>query len=162
MDINKIWFISLITWLFIYLWLDQVAIYIFAVLMVIDFFVALLAKFVTKEKISLDMAIIWLVKKITKFMVPFVIALIFKASDFQDTQATASFITTIISMLIIFEWVSILGHIYSIHTGKTLPDNHAFEKIIEKIFTFLWFTIEWEQSTKSSSTTQQWPNQISI
>ena len=69
-------------------------------------------------------------------MVPFVIALIFKAGDF-DTAATEGFITTIVSMLIVFEGLSILQHIYKIHSGKDLPENHAFEVIIEKIFTFL-------------------------
>lgn len=121
----------------LYLGIDQNSLYIFLSLMCMDFLLGLLSAYTQKKVITFRKAMIGIIQKITQLFIPVVASLILKATQ-VDQETANSFLATIMSMLISFEGISVLGHIYRIHTGKELQtDEYSVEKVIEKIFNLI-------------------------
>ena len=70
----------------------------------------------------------WLIKKLTRWCIPFIVIAVMKWAWFDDTQLIA---TSILSILIVAEWYSIIWHIYSINYWKTLPEIDALKLLLE-------------------------------
>jgi len=137
-----------IAWLWIwgiltYCWLNQEAIMIYWILLVVDFIFGVAEVYLTdKTQVRSDSAIKWLIKKMTRFCMPFVVAIVMKWAGFDDMD---TFITVIMWILIVSEWYSIIGHIYNINTGKTLPEINGFESVINMIVSIFKKKIEPQQ-----------------
>lgn len=70
-------------------------------------------------------------KKMTRWMLPLIVVVILRWVWAWDLEFVS---TVIFSMLIITEWYSIIGHIYSINTdGSHLPEIDAFEALVQFI-----------------------------
>lgn len=76
----------------------------------------------------------WLVKKVTRRLLPFIVVWIFRWAGMEDMS---TIVNMILSMLIITEWYSIIGHIYSINTGKDILEIDAFETLLQLILKLL-------------------------
>lgn len=72
----------------------------------------------------------WLLKKMTRWMLPLVVIAILRWVWAWDLELAS---TVIFSILIITEGYSIIWHFFSINTGKELPEIDAFEMLIQFI-----------------------------
>ena len=75
----------------------------------------------------------WLIKKLTRWCIPFIVIAVMKWAWFDDTQMIS---TAILSILIVAEWYSIIWHIYSINYRKSLPEIDALKLLLEWIAKF--------------------------
>lgn len=95
-----------------------------------------------------------LVKKLTRWCLPFIVIAVMRWAGFEKVELVA---TCILSILIVAEWYSVIGHIYSINYWKQLQEIDALKLLIEWIANLLkskaeenlppkdW---EWNENTK--------------
>lgn len=76
----------------------------------------------------------WLLKKMTRWMLPLIVVAILRWVGAWDLDSVA---TVIFSILIITEWYSIIWHIYSINTDRKLPEIDAMEMLLKFIVNLL-------------------------
>lgn len=69
-----------------------------------------------------------LFKKMTRRMLPLIVVAILRWVWAWDLEFVS---TVIFSMLIITEWYSIIGHIYSINEWEKLPEIDAFKALVQ-------------------------------
>jgi len=69
-----------------------------------------------------------LFKKMTRWMLPLIVVAILRWVWTWDLEFVS---TVIFSMLIITEWYSIIGHIYSINEWEKLPEIDAFKALVQ-------------------------------
>lgn len=106
--------------------------------MTIDIITGVFASyFDDKKKIKSDTLMKWVIKKVSYFMIPFVIALVAKWLWDDTGMMLTPLVTTSISFLIAWEAYSIIGNIYNINTGKKVPEFDAMEAIMKKILSIL-------------------------
>lgn len=104
---------------------------IFAALMVLDFIFWLIDQRVKdKQQITSTRMWSWLAKKVSKMLLPLIAVLVLRWIWFEDLDIV---VTTIMSVLIITEGYSILGHVYCLNTGKTLSEIDAFSLLLDYI-----------------------------
>ena len=72
----------------------------------------------------------WLVKKLTRRMLPFIVIAVMRWAWFEKTELIA---TVLLSILIVAEGYSVIGHIYSINYKQTLPEIDAMKALFEWI-----------------------------
>lgn len=75
-----------------------------------------------------------LAKKLTRWVLPMIVIIILKWVWANDIELAS---TIIFSILIITEWYSIIGHIYSINTWEKLPEIDALKLLFEFIANLL-------------------------
>ena len=126
-----LWWISF-WWLITYLWIDWESLTIFSMVLLLDFIFWIMDVYVTdKTEIKSKIAWRWLLNKITKLLLPMIVIIVLKWVWFEDLKLL---ISSIMWILIVSEWYSVIGHIYSINTWKCLPEIDAFELLISKIW----------------------------
>lgn len=104
---------------------------IFAALMVLDFIFWISDAYIKdKQQVTSSKMWRWLAKKLSKMMLPLIVVLVLRWVWFENLEMV---ITTIMSILIITEWYSIVGHIYSINTWETLSEIDAFSLLLDFI-----------------------------
>lgn len=73
----------------------------------------------------------WLLKKMTRWMLPLIVVAILRGVGAGDLKMVS---TVIFSILIITEWYSIIWHIYSINSDwKKIPEIDAMEMLLQFI-----------------------------
>lgn len=104
---------------------------IFAALMVLDFIFWISDAYIkNRQQVTSSRMWRWLAKKLSKMMLPLIVVLVLRWVWFENLDMV---ITTIMSILIITEWYSIIGHIYSINTWETLSEIDAFSLLLDFI-----------------------------
>ena len=122
---------SILNWF----WLNGVAVLVYAILLFLDFWFGVLdAYMLSRDRVTSNTAYKGILRKIVRLSLPFIIVLILKWAWLEDTKII---IDSIISILILTEWYSILWHIVSIDHGKQLPEIDAFEMLCKSIAKFL-------------------------
>lgn len=111
------------------------ALSILSILLILDFVMGIVDAYI-KDRSQVTSAKMWkwLVKKVTRRMLPFIVVWIFRWAWIEDMSTIVSMI---ISMLIVTEWYSIIGHIYSINTWKEILEIDAFEMILNFLLKLL-------------------------
>ena len=111
------------------------ALSILSILLILDFIIGIVDAYI-KDRSQVTSAKMWkwLVKKVTRRMLPFIVVWIFRGAWIEDMSTIVSMI---ISMLIVTEWYSIIGHIYSINTWKEILEIDAFEMILNFLLKLL-------------------------
>ena len=74
----------------------------------------------------------WIVGKILIFIIPFIVAIVFRWIGREGVSEY--FVSIIISTLIVSEGYSAIGHIYNFKTGKHFPENDAVSQLLHKIW----------------------------
>lgn len=69
-----------------------------------------------------------LVKKLTRWMLPFIVIAVMRWAWFEKTDLIA---TVLLSILIVAEGYSVIGHIYSINYKQQLPEIDAMKALFE-------------------------------
>lgn len=111
------------------------ALSILSILLILDFVMGIADVYIKdKTKVTSSKMWKWLVKKVTRRMLPFIVVWIFRGAWIEDMSTIVSMI---ISMLIVTEWYSIIGHIYSINTWKEILEIDAFEMILNFLLKLL-------------------------
>lgn len=72
----------------------------------------------------------WLVKKMTRWCLPFIVIAVMRWAWFDKVELVA---TVLLSILIVAEWYSVIGHIYSINYKEQLPEIDAMKALFEWI-----------------------------
>ena len=95
----------------------------------------------------------WLMKKMTRWLLPFIVALWLKRTWLPWIE---NLIHVIVWMIVFSELYSIIGHIYSINYNEELPEVDAFKMLLNWIVKFLKNLIQkkdeelnWESSKDS-------------
>ena len=104
---------------------------IFAGLLFLDFvFWIADAYFENKQNVTSTNAWRGIFKKFSKLMLPLIVIFVLKWVGAEDISML---VTSVMSILIITEWYSIIWHIYSINTWSHLSEIDAFSLLIEFI-----------------------------
>ena len=104
---------------------------ILSVMLALDYIFGVLDAYLKdRESVTSTKMWRWLAKKLTRWMLPLVVIAILRWVGAWDLEMAS---TVIFSILIITEWYSIIGHFFSINTGKDLPEIDAFEMLIQFI-----------------------------
>ena len=114
-----------------YFWISWEVLAILSVLLALDYVFGVLDAYlldrtsVTSTKMRRGLA-----KKLTRWVLPMIVIIILKWVWANDIELAS---TIIFSILIITEWYSIIGHIYSINTWEELPEIDALKLLFEFI-----------------------------
>lgn len=138
-----------------YFHLSYEVVSIFAALLVLDFIFWVSDAYIKdKQQVTSAKMGRWLVKKVSKMMLPLIVVLVLRWVWFENLEMV---VTTIMSILIITEGYSIIWHIYSINTWETLSEIDAFSLLLDFI---IWIfkqklPIKEETKTEEDDTTKE-------
>ena len=108
-------------------WISEMVILIYAILLLLDFLFGVLDAYMLNRKtVTSDTALKGLIRKMIRLSLPFLVVLIFRGAGLEDTKLITD---SILSILVLTEWYSIIGHIMSIDHWKQLPEIDAFEML---------------------------------
>ena len=71
-----------------------------------------------------------LVKKLTRWCFPFIVIGVLRGAGFDSTELIT---TAMLSILIVAEGYSVIGHIYSINYKQQLPEIDALKMLFERV-----------------------------
>ena len=90
-----------------------------------------------QENLQSKLMVNWLIKKLTRWCVPFIVIAILKGAGFENIEFIA---TAMLSILIVAEWYSIIWHIYSINYKQDLPEIDALKLLLQ----WIWKILKWK------------------
>jgi len=125
---------------------------ILSILLLVDFIFGVLRAKYKKESITSDNMSRWVIRKMTRWCIPFIVVAIFRGAGIDGAERLSN---TIMGILIVAEGYSILRHIYNINTNKDLPEIDVFDALMKKLTDFLiskWLKFPGEKSSKNDST----------
>lgn len=139
--VNLSWAVTNVVWWCILYWVLEYfgiwceAITILSSLLILDFIMWIADTYIKdRTQVTSDKMRKWLVKKMTRWLLPFIVVGIFKWAWIDDMTTVTNML---LSMLIITEWYSIIGHIYSINTWKEMIEIDAFEMLLKLVLNLL-------------------------
>lgn len=107
---------------------------IMTVMLVLDFIFWLLSAKSRWEKIESKIWQRGLMKKLTRWMLPFIVVAWLKRTGMWWIE---ELVKVIVGMIVFSELYSIIGHIYSINYGKELGELDAFKMLLERLEKFI-------------------------
>lgn len=113
-----------------YFWMTSEWLIIMSVMLILDFVFWLLSAKARGERIESKKANEWLIKKLTRWLLPFIVAAWIKRTWMQWIEILVS---AIVGMIIFSELYSIIGHIYSINYKEELPEIDAFKMLLNSL-----------------------------
>ena len=158
--INIAWGVTLAT-ILDYFSMSWEWVIIMTVMLVLDFIFGLLSAKSRGEKIE---SRIWqhgLIKKLTRWMLPFIVVAWLKRTGMWWIE---ELVKVIVGMIVFSELYSIIGHIYSINYGQELPETDAFKMLLERLTKLIKWKIdnslpnkdeeEWKENDNTESQEQ--------
>lgn len=134
-----------------YFWLSWEAVSIMSIVLAIDFIMGILEVWLKrKNELSSTKAWQWLFRKMTRWMLPFIVVIVLKGAWLDNIW----YLSTVVCWIIILsEWYSILAHIYAINQpwDERLPEVNALQYIIEFISKIFKTAIEDKTSIKKDN-----------
>ena len=134
-EASAVWIFSNIFWgitlwaILTYFWMSWETLTILTVVLVLDWIMWSLNAYLKWTLQSKIMAR-GLIKKLTRWCIPFIVIAVMRGAGFDNTSIIAN---SILSILIVAEWYSIIGHIYSINYDKDIPEIDSLKLLIEWI-----------------------------
>ena len=149
---NIIWGIGL--WVALdYFWMSSETLIILTVMLVLDWIFWVINAYI-QWTLESKLMVNWLVKKLTRWCLPFIVIAVLRGAWFDNTHIIT---TSILSILIVAEWYSVIGHIYSINYWEQLAEIDALKMLfqwIAKLFKWKLDDLspkdkwEWSENTK--------------
>lgn len=149
---NIVWGIGL--WVILdYFWMSGETLIILTAMLVLDWIFWVINAYV-QWTLQSRLMVNWLVKKLTRWCLPFIVIAVMRWAWFDNTHIVA---TSILSILIVAEWYSVIGHIYSINYKEQLPEIDALKLLFQwigKLFKWKLDDLspkddgEWNENTK--------------
>lgn len=124
-----VWWITF-WWILTYFWLTAEWLMILTVFLWLDIIFGVLDSYIVTKDTSSKKLVQWLAKKLTRWLLPFLVVATLKWIWYQEIELLSNII---MSTLIISEWYSILGHFFSINYWETLPEIDCLKVLFEKI-----------------------------
>lgn len=152
--VNILGWISL--WVILeYFWMSQETLIILTVMLFLDWIFWVINAYM-QETLESRLMVTGLVKKLTRWMLPFIVIAIMRGAGFEKIDLVA---TCILSILIVAEGYSVIGHLYSINYWKQLEEIDALKLLFERIAKLLKSKIddtlppkEWDEWKENDST----------
>lgn len=110
-----------------YFWMSQETLIILTVMLLLDWIFWITNAYI-QWTLQSKLMVTGLVKKLTRWMLPFIVIAVMRWAWFEKVDLVA---TVILSILIVAEWYSVIWHIYSINYKETLPEIDALKQLIE-------------------------------
>lgn len=136
-----------------YFWMSGETLLILTVMLVLDWIFWVINAYI-QGNLQSKLMVNWLVKKLTRWCLPFVVIAVLRGAWFDNTHIIA---TSILSILIVAEGYSVVWHIYSINYKEQLPEIDALKllfKWIAELFRWKMDDLspkdkwEWNENTK--------------
>lgn len=127
-----------------YFWMSQETLIILTAMLVLDWIFWIINAYIQwtlQSKIMVN----GLVKKLTRRCLPFIVIAVLRGAGFDNVDIVA---TSILSILIVAEWYSIIWHIYSINYRETLPEIDALKLLLNWILKLFKWKIDETLSPK--------------
>lgn len=112
-----------------YFWMTQETLIILTVMLLLDWIFWVTNAYI-QGTLQSKLMVTWLVKKLTRWMLPFIVIAVMRWAGFEKVDLIS---TTLLSILIVAEWYSVIGHIYSINYKQALPEIDALKMLFEWI-----------------------------
>lgn len=125
---NILWGLTL--WAFIeYFWISSETIIILSIMLLLDWIFGVIDSYIQG---NLKSKLMWLglVKKLTRRCFPFIVIGVLRWAGFSDTELIA---TIMLSIMIVAEGYSIIGHIYTINYKQELPEIDCLKILMKSI-----------------------------
>lgn len=126
--LNLLWGISLGV-ILEYFWMSQETLIILTVMLLLDWIFWVVNAYI-QGNLQSKLMVTGLVKKLTRWLLPFIVIAVMRWAGFEKVDLVA---TVILSIIIVAEWYSVLGHIYSINYKETLPEIDCLKILIQQI-----------------------------
>lgn len=143
-----------VAWILDYFWIVHDWFIIMSVMLLVDWWFWIASAYFLWEKIESRTMRLWLVKKCTRRLLPFIVAWALKRTWFPVDKL----ITAILWIIVFSEAYSVIWHIYSINTKEKLPEIDAFKMLIWKLsWLFKWLINQnaWQIDNNDSSDKEQ-------
>lgn len=142
-----------------YFWMSQETLIILTVMLLLDWIFWVVNAYI-QWTLQSKLMVTGLVKKLTRWCLPFIVIAVLRGAGFDNTHIIA---TSILSILIVAEWYSVIWHIYSINYKENLPEIDALKMLFEWIAKLFKGKVdehlsnktqdEWNENTKSQNQT---------
>ena len=146
-----LWWLG-VAWILDYFWIVHDWFFIMSIMLVIDWWFWIASAYCLWEKIESKTMRLWLVKKTTRRILPFLVAWALKWTWFPVERL----ITCIIGIIVFSETYSIIWHIYSINTKEKLPEIDAFKMLLGKLASFFKKLIDWNMNEIEKKGSSDW------
>lgn len=137
-----------------YFWMSSETLIILTVMLVLDWIFWVVNAY-TQNTLESRLMVNGLVKKLTRRCLPFIVIMVLRGAWFDNTHIIA---TSILSILIVAEGYSVIGHIYSINYKEQLPEIDALKMLFQWIAKLFKWKLDdlspkdkdgWSENTKS-------------
>lgn len=126
--VNIAWWLTL--WaIFDYFWMAQETLIILTSMLVLDWLFWIINAYI-QWTLESRLMVNGLVKKLTRRCLPFIVIAVIKWAWFDKVDLIS---TSILSILIVAEWYSVIWHIYSINYKEQLPEIDALKLLFQWI-----------------------------
>ena len=117
-------------WLILeYFWMTQETLIILTAMLVLDWIFWVVDAYIQWNLQSKLMAT-WVMKKATRRCFPFIVIAVLRWAWFDRVDLIS---TVLLSILIVAEWYSVIGHIYSINYGEQMAEIDALKALFQWI-----------------------------
>lgn len=110
-----------------YFWMTQETLMILTVMLLLDWIFWVVNAYI-QGTLQSKLMVNGLVKKLTRWLLPFIVIAVLRWAGFDRVGLVS---TTILSILIVAEWYSVIWHIYSINYKETLPEIDALKLLMQ-------------------------------
>lgn len=119
-----------------YFWMSWETLIILTVMLVLDWLFWMANAYI---QWTLQSKLMWsgLFKKLTRWCFPFIVIWVLRGAWFDNIDLIS---TAILSIIIVAEWYSVIGHIYSINYKENLPEIDA----LKMLFQWVWKLFKWK------------------
>ena len=118
-----------------YFWVSWHTTIVFSIVLLLDFIFGVTAAYVCdKQSVTSTKGWAGIVRKITRFLLPFILIAALKGVGVKDTWQLTNVVFTI---MIVTETYSIISNIYAINFKKRLPEIDVFEHLLRQVWKFL-------------------------
>lgn len=137
-SVKTLWYFAAV-WLFEYLAVPTEQLWILAALMLIDFITWVGKQYrIDPKQIKSHIAWLGAMKKVATMISILSIALVLKWLAIKETQ----YLVAMLSIFIMSEWYSTIQNVYTIRTGKILPEFDVISIVIKNAWEFFKQKIE--------------------
>lgn len=112
-----------------YFWMSQETLIILTAMLVLDRVFWVVNAYI-QGTLQSKVMVNGLIKKLTRWMLPFIVIAVIRWAWFENVEMIS---TALLSILIVAEWYSVLGNIYSINYKESLPEIDALKLLFQWI-----------------------------
>ena len=119
-----------------YFWMSGETLIILSAMLILDWIFWIVDAYM-QNTLQSKVMVNGLIKKLTRWCFPFIVIAVLRWAGFGEVDLIS---TAMLSILIVAEWYSIVGHIYSINYKETLPEIDA----LKSLFQWIWKLFKWK------------------